>query len=219
METLYRNKSSLEAIFRIIDKDNSGKYSPERKDQSADYLYQGYISLDELAEACNLIKEHMPCNMTEDQLQEICRMMDFNKDGLVDLNEFLETFRMVDPESKTKNMPTSPENSNLASANRSPKPLKTLKSTESRQQSQDTADLEKSNIFVEAANSLEVPEIGTSNNETPAQGGDNFSLKVQIHNCNGSSPEGSDNDGSLMPMQRNGLKTSPVLSSRRGSQI
>lgn len=83
METLYRNKGNLETIFRIIDKDNSG-----------------YITLDELSEACNLIKEHMPNPITQDQLVEICRLMDINKDGLVDLNEFLETFRLVDPESR-----------------------------------------------------------------------------------------------------------------------
>ncbi|XP_065159086.1 serine/threonine-protein phosphatase rdgC isoform X2 [Atheta coriaria] len=80
VETLYRNRSSLEAIFRIIDKDNSG-----------------FITLEEFSDACNLIKEHMPNPITQDQLEDICRLMDMNKDGLVDLNEFLETFRMVDP--------------------------------------------------------------------------------------------------------------------------
>lgn len=39
----------------------------------------------------------MPNPITQDQLEDICRLMDMNKDGLVDLNEFLETFRMVDP--------------------------------------------------------------------------------------------------------------------------
>ncbi|KAF5297302.1 hypothetical protein FQA39_LY12141 [Lamprigera yunnana] len=81
VETLYRNKNSLEAIFRIIDKDNSG-----------------YISLEEFSDACNLIREHMPNPISHDQLLDMCRLMDMNKDGLVDLNEFLETFRMVDPE-------------------------------------------------------------------------------------------------------------------------
>lgn len=61
-------------------------------------FFLGYISLEEFSEACNLIKEHMPNPITQDQLVDICRLMDINKDGLVDLNEFLETFRMVDPE-------------------------------------------------------------------------------------------------------------------------
>ncbi|XP_039279499.1 LOW QUALITY PROTEIN: serine/threonine-protein phosphatase rdgC [Nilaparvata lugens] len=75
-ETLYRNKSSLEAIFRIIDKDNSG-----------------YISLDEFQDACCLLGEVL--EHPAEQAVDICRSMDINKDGLVDLNEFLETFRIV----------------------------------------------------------------------------------------------------------------------------
>lgn len=38
----------------------------------------------------------MQSPITHDQLIEICKVMDMNKDGLVDLNEFLETFRLVD---------------------------------------------------------------------------------------------------------------------------
>ncbi|XP_055528213.1 serine/threonine-protein phosphatase rdgC isoform X2 [Wyeomyia smithii] len=77
-ESLYKNKSSLEAIFRIIDKDNSGQ-----------------ISLEEFEEACALLEKHFPHN-THEQLLEMCKMMDINKDGLVDLNEFLETFRLCE---------------------------------------------------------------------------------------------------------------------------
>lgn len=78
-ESLYRNKSSLEAIFRILDKDNSGQ-----------------ISLEEFAEACHLLHKHLPEHGTEEDLLEMCKMMDINKDGLVDLNEFLEAFRLCD---------------------------------------------------------------------------------------------------------------------------
>ncbi|KAJ8956154.1 hypothetical protein NQ318_020704 [Aromia moschata] len=76
----------------------------------------GYITLDEFSDACNLIKKHMPCPMTHEQLEDICKLMDLNKDGLVDLNEFLESFRMVDPESKRKNEPDSPEPCEVADA-------------------------------------------------------------------------------------------------------
>lgn len=49
-----------------------------------------------MTNACNLIKEHMPNPITQEHVIEICKLMDMNKDGLVDLNEFLESFRLVD---------------------------------------------------------------------------------------------------------------------------
>lgn len=47
-----------------------------------------------------MIREHIPNPITQEQLLDICKLMDMNKDGFVDLNEFLETFRMVDPEQR-----------------------------------------------------------------------------------------------------------------------
>lgn len=58
----------------------------------------GFISLDEFAEACDLLQKHLPEHDTKEELMEMCKMMDINKDSLVDLNEFLETFRLCEQE-------------------------------------------------------------------------------------------------------------------------
>ncbi|XP_071452640.1 serine/threonine-protein phosphatase rdgC [Hetaerina americana] len=95
VDTLYRNKSSLEAIFKIIDKDNSG-----------------LISMEEFKEAWILLSNHLEADRASNpggspaglapspslhQMLDVARTMDLNKDGLIDLNEFMEAFRLVDP--------------------------------------------------------------------------------------------------------------------------
>lgn len=54
--------------------------------------------MDEFAEACDLLQKHLPKHDTKEELMEMCKLMDINKDGLVDLNEFLETFRLCEQE-------------------------------------------------------------------------------------------------------------------------
>ncbi|KPU78056.1 uncharacterized protein Dana_GF10046, isoform B [Drosophila ananassae] len=79
MDALYANKASLVAIFNIIDADNSGE-----------------ITLDEFETAIDLLVAHMPGAYSKAAMLEKCRMMDLNGDGKVDLNEFLEAFRLSD---------------------------------------------------------------------------------------------------------------------------
>ncbi|KAI8036608.1 hypothetical protein M5D96_010409 [Drosophila gunungcola] len=79
MDALYANKASLVAIFNIIDADNSGE-----------------ITLDEFETAIDLLVAHMPGAYSKAEMLEKCRMMDLNGDGKVDLNEFLEAFRLSD---------------------------------------------------------------------------------------------------------------------------
>ncbi|EHB15250.1 Serine/threonine-protein phosphatase with EF-hands 2 [Heterocephalus glaber] len=78
LETLYRNRSNLETIFRIIDSDHSG-----------------FISLDELRQAWKLFSLHMGITGTDDCICNLAQSIDFNKDGRIDINEFLEAFRLV----------------------------------------------------------------------------------------------------------------------------
>ncbi|XP_069904098.1 serine/threonine-protein phosphatase with EF-hands 2 isoform X3 [Oryctolagus cuniculus] len=79
LETLYRNRSNLETIFRIIDSDRSG-----------------FISLDEFRQTWKLFSSHMNVDITDDCICDLARSIDFNKDGHIDINEFLEAFRLVE---------------------------------------------------------------------------------------------------------------------------
>ncbi|XP_032694297.1 serine/threonine-protein phosphatase with EF-hands 2 isoform X2 [Lontra canadensis] len=91
LETLYRNRSNLETIFRIIDSDHSG-----------------FISLDEFRQTWKLFSSHMNIDITDDCICDLARSIDFNKDGHIDINEFLEAFRLVEqscPESDASDCP------------------------------------------------------------------------------------------------------------------
>ncbi|XP_074130308.1 serine/threonine-protein phosphatase with EF-hands 2 [Sminthopsis crassicaudata] len=79
LEVLYRNRSNLETIFRIIDSDHSG-----------------LISFDEFRQIWKLFSSHMNIDITDESICDLARSIDFNKDGNIDINEFLEAFRLVE---------------------------------------------------------------------------------------------------------------------------
>nr|XP_040052863.1 serine/threonine-protein phosphatase with EF-hands 2-like [Gasterosteus aculeatus aculeatus] len=79
LETMYKNHSNLETIFRIIDTDNSG-----------------LISFEEFRQTWKLLSSHLKTEISDRAIADLARSIDFNKDGSIDINEFMEAFRLVD---------------------------------------------------------------------------------------------------------------------------
>ncbi|KAM9238090.1 serine/threonine-protein phosphatase with EF-hands 2 [Dugong dugon] len=95
LETLYRNRSNLEIVFRILDSDHSG-----------------FISLDEFRQTWKLFSSHMNIDITDDCICDLARSIDFNKDGRIDINEFLEAFRLVEQSCSEGNTSDGPQTTN-----------------------------------------------------------------------------------------------------------
>ncbi|XP_073333657.1 serine/threonine-protein phosphatase with EF-hands 2-like [Pagrus major] len=79
LETMYKNHSNLETIFRIIDTDHSG-----------------LISFEEFRQTWKLLSSHLQMEISDKAIADLAQSIDFNKDGSIDINEFLEAFRLVD---------------------------------------------------------------------------------------------------------------------------
>ncbi|XP_067114815.1 serine/threonine-protein phosphatase with EF-hands 2-like [Osmerus mordax] len=79
LETMYKHHSNLETIFRIIDTDNSG-----------------LISFEEFRQTWKLLSSHLKTNISDEAISDLALSIDFNKDGSIDINEFMEAFRLVE---------------------------------------------------------------------------------------------------------------------------
>ncbi|NXU35192.1 PPE1 phosphatase, partial [Drymodes brunneopygia] len=77
-ETLCRYRKDLEIIFNIIDKDHSG-----------------LISLEEFSQTWRLFASHLGIDVQDDSIGKLVLSIDYNKDGHIDFNEFLEAFHVV----------------------------------------------------------------------------------------------------------------------------
>ncbi|XP_061440811.1 serine/threonine-protein phosphatase with EF-hands 2 isoform X2 [Rhineura floridana] len=78
LENIYRNLSNLETVFSIIDSDHSG-----------------LISHEEFHHTFRLFSSHMNIDISDENIEDLACSIDFNKDGNIDFNEFLEAFRLV----------------------------------------------------------------------------------------------------------------------------
>ncbi|NWZ36714.1 PPE1 phosphatase, partial [Brachypodius atriceps] len=77
-ETLCRYRKDLEIIFNVIDKDHSG-----------------LISLEEFSQTWRLFTSHLGIDVQDDSIDKLVLSIDYNKDGHIDFNEFLEAFHVV----------------------------------------------------------------------------------------------------------------------------
>ncbi|XP_070821178.1 serine/threonine-protein phosphatase with EF-hands 2 [Chaetodon trifascialis] len=83
LETLYRHRSTLETIFRIVDTDNSG-----------------FITIEDFRQTWKLLSVYLKMEITDEAIFDLAVTIDSNQDGSIDIDEFMEAFRLTDKKSR-----------------------------------------------------------------------------------------------------------------------
>lgn len=56
----------------------------------------GLISFEEFRQTWKLLCSHLKMEISDEAISDLALSIDFNKDGSIDINEFMEAFRLVD---------------------------------------------------------------------------------------------------------------------------
>lgn len=55
----------------------------------------GLISFEEFHQTWKLLSSHLKMEISDKAVTDLAQSIDFNKDGSIDINEFMEAFRLV----------------------------------------------------------------------------------------------------------------------------
>jgi serine/threonine-protein phosphatase with EF-hands len=64
--------------------------------ETIDLRCLGFISMQEFADVCAFLGKHSSSKLDEKQILDLATSIDLDKNGVIDFNEFLEAFRIVD---------------------------------------------------------------------------------------------------------------------------
>uniref|UniRef100_A0A8C2U463 Serine/threonine-protein phosphatase n=1 Tax=Coturnix japonica TaxID=93934 RepID=A0A8C2U463_COTJA len=78
VETLCKYRSDLKVIFNFMDEDQSGLISP-----------------DEFRKTWKIFSSYLGIHSHDEAIDKLAQSIDYNKDGYIDFNEFLEAFHVV----------------------------------------------------------------------------------------------------------------------------
>jgi serine/threonine-protein phosphatase with EF-hand domain len=59
--------------------------------------------MQEFTEVCTFLGNHNGSKLDEKQIMDLASSIDLDKNGVIDFNEFLEAFRMVDIDDRSSN--------------------------------------------------------------------------------------------------------------------
>jgi serine/threonine-protein phosphatase with EF-hands len=77
-DSIKKNFEMLATIFNMLDSDNNG-----------------YITPDEFSKACRIIFDNLGTTFTQNEINDFIKVMDLNKDGKIDLEEFASAFTVA----------------------------------------------------------------------------------------------------------------------------